>query len=152
VRDGSLLGLVVFDVDAFKAYNDTCGHPAGDDCLRRIGAAVEVLVRASGTGSPRGFDDALLARLGGEEFGVLLRDPPAGASETLAERLRAGIEALAIPHRGSPVAGVVTISLGVAVLAPQRDGTPHDIVALADAALYRAKQNGRNQVALAAPA
>lgn len=152
VRDGSLLGLVVFDVDAFKAYNDTCGHPAGDDCLRRIGEAVEALVRASGTGSPRGFDDALLARLGGEEFGVLLRDPPAGASETLAERLRAGIAALAIPHRGSPVAGVVTISLGVAVLAPQRDGTPHDIVALADAALYRAKQNGRNQVALAAPA
>lgn len=152
VRQGSLLGLIVFDVDAFKAYNDTYGHPAGDRCLRRLGVVAEALVRGPGAAAPRGAGEVLLARLGGEEFGVLLRDPPAGASEALAERLRAGIAALAIPHRGSPAADVVTISLGVAVLAPQRDGTPHDIVALADAALYRAKQNGRNQVALAAPA
>lgn len=152
VREGTLLGLIVFDVDAFKAYNDTCGHPAGDQCLQRIGDMAQALVRASGDDAPWAAEDILLARLGGEEFGVLVRDPAALASEALAERLRTGILGLAIPHRGSPVAGVVTISLGVAVLAPRRDGNPHDIVAQADAALYRAKRNGRNQVALAGPA
>jgi diguanylate cyclase (GGDEF)-like protein len=125
--------VAVFDVDGFKGYNDGAGHLAGDDVLRRVAGELERQIRTG---------DAVY-RYGGEEFLVLLPEQTIEAAALAAERLRAAVEALAIPH---PAGGVVTVSAGVAAL--QDDGTPDDLFELADQALYRAKQNGRNRVEL----
>ena len=131
------LAIVVADIDAFKAYNDALGHPEGDKSLI---AVAEVIRKATS----RAGDFA--ARYGGEEFVILI--PGADASEAMAfaEGLRAAIEARAIPHPASSVAPVVTISIGVAAHVPSAAGSASSLFAEADAALYRAKQDGRNRV------
>ena len=131
------LTLVFLDVDHFKNYNDNYGHPAGDICLRRIGAVLTMV-------SKRAQD--LPARYGGEEFVVLLPHTDQEQGRQLAEGIRQDVEDLAIPHDYSEAANVVTISLGVASLTPDRGHHPDDLVALADQALYAAKQGGRNRV------
>jgi diguanylate cyclase (GGDEF)-like protein len=137
LRMQTSLAVVIADIDAFKAYNDTLGHPQGDKCLI---AVAEVIRQAAS----RAGDFA--ARYGGEEFIVLIP----GADETgaieFAERLRSACEAQAIPHPASPVGPVVTISLGVAATVPTDDSSAAALIAAADAALYRAKQEGRNRV------
>jgi diguanylate cyclase (GGDEF)-like protein len=139
-RESRALSLLMVDVDYFKSYNDTYGHQGGDDCLRRVAATLgEVVKRAS---------DAV-ARYGGEEFAILLpATEPAGAL-IVAERIRAAVAALNLPHSGSSVAGHVTVSIGVASTNDTADGVPAGLVAAADAALYRAKHEGRNRVAQA---
>ncbi len=132
------LAMVIADIDAFKAYNDSFGHPQGDRCL----AAVSEVIRLA---SSRAGDFA--ARYGGEEFVILIPGADLAAAKTFAEGLRAAVEARAIPHPASAVAGVVTLSLGVAARVPSGDAAPSGLVAEADAALYRAKQEGRNRVA-----
>jgi diguanylate cyclase (GGDEF)-like protein len=129
--------LLLIDVDCFKAYNDSRGHPAGDACLQRE-------ARAFSRGVQRAGD--LVARYGGEEFALVLPDLDREGALGLGERLRAAIEGLAEPHPASPVAAVVTISAGVAVTIPDREAHPGDLVAAADRALYAAKQAGRNRV------
>ena len=136
-RTGGPISLVLFDLDFFKPYNDTQGHLAGDECLRRV---TQVLAGAFG----RAGD--LVARYGGEEFVALLPGLSEDDSAALAERLRAGVEALGIPHGGSSVAPVVTISAGVATVVADERGTPAAAVAAADRALYQAKRGGRNRV------
>ena len=136
-RSRQPLALVLADVDCFKAYNDSSGHQQGDACLRRV---AEVLR----SGVHRAADVA--ARYGGEEFALLLPGVDEATAEELAEAVRAGLEALAIPHRASTAGPVVTLSAGVAAAVPDRRGTPADLVAAADRALYRAKQGGRNRV------
>ena len=131
------LAVVLADIDAFKAYNDTLGHPEGDRCL----AGVADLIRRT---THRAGDFA--ARYGGEEFLVLLPGADAAAAAVFAEHLRAACEAEAIPHPASPLAPVVTLSVGVASRVPTAEATPMSLVAEADAALYRAKQEGRNRV------
>ena len=131
------LAVVLADIDAFKAYNDTLGHPEGDRCLARV---ADILRRTT----HRAGDFA--ARYGGEEFLVLLPGADAAAAAVFAEHLRAACEAAAIPHPASPLAPVVTLSVGVASRVPTADATPMSLVAAADAALYRAKQDGRNRV------
>lgn len=132
------LSLILLDVDDFKRYNDGHGHPAGDECLRRVGQIVRDTV----------FRPADLAgRYGGEEFGVVLAETNAEGALCVAERIRAAVEGLAIPHPGSRVVGHVTVSLGVASLVPGRHTSPTELIALADQALYRAKAEGRNRVA-----
>jgi diguanylate cyclase (GGDEF)-like protein len=131
------LAVVVADIDAFKAYNDSLGHTAGDVCL----VAVAEVVRQSAS---RASD--LAARYGGEEFVLLLPGMEQVQALAYAERLRAACEARAIPHPASPVAAVVTLSVGVAAWLPTADSTPAALFAAADAALYRAKQEGRNRV------
>jgi diguanylate cyclase (GGDEF)-like protein len=131
-RYGHVYSVALFDVDGFKDYNDGAGHLAGDDVLRRVAAEFERQIRTG---------DALY-RYGGEEFLVLLPEQPLEAAALAAERLRAAVEALGLPH---PAGGVVTVSAGVAALADE-GCTPDELFELADKALYRAKEGGRNRV------
>ncbi|MDF1484584.1 diguanylate cyclase [Ramlibacter sp. H39-3-26] len=134
----ALLALLVCDIDHFKRFNDTYGHAAGDECLQAVAQAMHQRVQRSGD---------TLARIGGEEFCVLLPATDAGHALVLARHLCAAVEALRIPHAASDVADHVTLSVGVAHHAA---GMPGDFEALfhrADLALYRAKQAGRNRAA-----
>ncbi|KAF1047022.1 MAG: Phytochrome-like protein cph2 [Herbaspirillum frisingense] len=142
-RVGSALSLVLVDVDFFKQYNDIYGHLAGDECLRRIGALLKEFERRPGD---------LAVRYGGEEMLMLLPGTdPAGAA-IVAEKIRAGIQALGIAHSGNPV-GVVTVSAGVNGIRSHQPRMPpvDELIGQADAALYQAKHGGRNQVRVAAP-
>lgn len=133
------LALVMADVDHFKTYNDSHGHPAGDACLREVVAVLE-----GGLQRPR---DRLF-RYGGEEFVLVLVNTDAAGAVICAERLRAALAQRQLPH---PL-GHVTVSLGVAALVPPRHAGPDEAMQLlnaADAALYRAKQQGRDRVVVA---
>lgn len=126
----SLLGMVLLDIDYFKQVNDEHGHLVGDDVLRRIGSALRVGTRPSD----------VLARFGGEEFVILLRDASLEQSEEVAERLRRDIEAL----RDLPACVSLTASFGVAVNLPGESAGA--FLHRADQALYRSKRDGRNLV------
>ena len=139
-RESRALSLLMIDVYFFKPYNDTYGHQGGDECLRQVAAAMSGVVMRS--------SDAV-ARYGGEEFAILLpATDPEGAC-IVAERIRAAIEALQLPHSGSTVADHVTVSIGVASAAVSSGDVPEQLVGAADEALYRAKHEGRNRVVLA---
>ena len=131
------LALILLDLDHFKELNDRRGHPAGDDCLRRVGAFLADTVRRSGE---------VVARYGGEEFAILLPATDAEGAIGVAETLREGIERLSIPYgNGKRMTG----SCGVAALTPAAEATPEQLVASADRALYAAKHSGRNCVRVA---
>ncbi len=133
------LGLIVIDLDHFKAVNDERGHLAGDDCLKTLVAAIH---------STLGNLPAVLARFGGEEFFILLPDHGIEDARLLAERLRAVIESTPI-HSGDEEF-FITASFGVAALKPQHDDH-QELIQRADDALYEAKRGGRNRVVTAAP-
>jgi diguanylate cyclase (GGDEF)-like protein/PAS domain S-box-containing protein len=136
-REKQFLSLVMVDVDRFKAFNDRYGHPAGDDCLRRVAAAIAETVGRSGD---------VVARYGGEEFVVLLPNTDEAGAELIAQRVLRAVRDLKIRHEAN-VDGLVTISAGVASLAAtELDGRPATLVQNADRALYRAKDSGRNVV------
>lgn len=136
-RTGTPLSLMMVDVDHFKRFNDRHGHPAGDDCLRRIGVALATLVRRSGD---------LCARYGGEEFALILSDTDAEASTRMAQTLVRAVRSAAIRRDNSPGHPTVTVSVGVATMVPQRDTSAKMLMAAADEALYAAKNGGRDQV------
>ncbi|MCQ4294428.1 diguanylate cyclase [Pseudomonas stutzeri] len=133
-RSGSPLSLLLADIDHFKRVNDSYGHPFGDECLRQVAAVLAAHCQRAGD---------LAARYGGEEFVVLLPGLEAQQAVALAESIRCDIARLRLHHGDQPVA--LTISLGVAALTPSRS-SPDDLLAAADAALYQAKNDGRNQV------
>lgn len=133
------LALMMLDVDLFKQYNDHYGHQAGDDCLRTIAGLLAAHAK-------RPSD--LAARYGGEEFAMVLPNTDAATAEQMAIEICRALMALALPHQESPFQ-VVTISIGVAVCVPGRDADPESLIQLADEALYKAKQAGRNRVVLA---
>jgi diguanylate cyclase (GGDEF)-like protein/PAS domain S-box-containing protein len=137
-RSGRPVALLLFDLDHFKQINDTFGHAAGDLVLRRVAAACREVLRSGD----------LVARLGGEEFAVLLDGADAVEAELVAERLREAIAGLDIAVRGRRMP--VTASLGVALPAPGREDL-EACLAAADRALYRAKRAGRNRVCVAGP-
>ncbi|MDN3543572.1 two-component regulator propeller domain-containing protein [Kinneretia asaccharophila] len=137
-RSGQALSLLLADVDGFKRYNDLLGHQAGDLCLSRVASVIA---------SAAGRAGDLAARYGGEEFVVLLPGTDASAAQAVAEHIRSCCEALALPHPDSPVGNVVTLSLGLASCVPSAEEDAQRLLARADAALYRAKQQGRNRVA-----
>ena len=139
-RDAALAVLLI-DVDDFKAYNDSYGHLGGDAALATLAAALAA--------SLRGGDD-LAARYGGEEFAVLLPDCDADTALALAQRLVEDMQRLALPHRASSVADVITVSIGAASQRPARGSNPDALLHAADAALYRAKAEGRNRALPAA--
>ena len=135
-RSDAPLGAVMVDIDRFKLYNDRYGHLAGDACLRRVAATLAANVR--------GPSD-VVARYGGEEFAAILPGACEADAQKVGERLRAAVARLAEPHAGMPL-GIVTISVGTASTVPAPDGSPDRLLESADAALYRAKERGRNQV------
>ncbi|MEY6431083.1 diguanylate cyclase [Thioalkalicoccus limnaeus] len=140
-RNGQPLSLAMMDIDHFKPYNDHYGHGAGDECLRRVARALQASVSR-----PPDF----VARYGGEEFVALMPDTDGNGARHVAERLRRTIEALAIPHQHSKTAAIVTLSIGVATRPTAcRETDRQRLLELADQALYRAKQHGRNQTCLA---
>lgn len=140
VRAHEPLAAVMIDVDYFKSYNDTRGHLAGDDCLRQVAGAVT-------EGLTRGGD--FVARYGGEEFIGLITGVDGEGLAGVAEKLRAGVEALQIPHGASPVSPWVTISIGAALCGPTLEMPASNLVEAADQQLYTAKQLGRNRISLA---
>lgn len=139
LRQATPLAVIMLDVDHFKAYNDHYGHQQGDECLRRVGEVLLTTVRRAGE---------LVARYGGEEFVVVLPGTSVIHAMAVAESIRANIQAAGIAHAHSGVAAVVTVSLGVAVGIPTQGDVRDALVHAADAALYRAKDQGRNRVVL----
>ena len=136
---GGQLGLIVIDVDCFKNYNDFYGHIEGDRCLQTIAHCLRDQLR--------GTSD-LVARLGGEEFIVLLPGLEPALCADIAERIRCAVEAMELPHLGRGTRGLVTVSAGVASLAAEPSSAPASLFVAADVALYQAKQMGRNQVCI----
>jgi diguanylate cyclase (GGDEF)-like protein len=134
-RESTDLALLVIDVDYFKKFNDRYGHPAGDECLRRIAEAMESTLRR-----PPDF----AARFGGEEFVAVLPGTTEAGAVAVAERLCEAVQNLEVAHEGSPFGGV-TISVGAASMAPTQADASQTLIDLADQALYDAKQAGRNQ-------
>ena len=137
LREQTSLSVVMLDIDYFKLFNDTYGHIAGDDCLRRVAGILTATIQ-------RTTDFA--TRYGGEEFVLVLPATDEPGALTVAEKIRCRVEALAIPHEKSPLAGVVTVSIGVAAAVPTRDSDVGLLLAAADRALYQAKTAGRNAV------
>jgi diguanylate cyclase (GGDEF)-like protein len=137
LRDRRPLAVMLIDVDDFKPFNDRYGHQAGDDTLQQIAAVIDGFAK-------RPLDIA--ARYGGEELAVILFDVTREHAEKIAEQLREAVQACGIEHRDSTGAGVVTVSIGVAIVRPQLERSPDGIVQLADEALYKAKKEGRNRV------
>lgn len=136
-RSGSLLSLIMIDIDHFKAFNDFYGHGKGDECLKKV---AKTLVDTA----KRPTD--LVARYGGEEFACLLPVTDVDGATKIAEEMRANIMSLAIPHEQSPAAECVTISLGAASIQPSLHSAPAVLLNRADQALYEAKRSNRNCV------
>ncbi len=138
-RQGQL-GLVVIDIDRFKAFNDFYGHAAGDACLQKIALCLRDKLR--------GTTD-MVARLGGEEFAILLPSLSLSLSAEIAERMRLAVQQLELPHAGLGPHGLVTISAGVASHRSLPSADPASLFQAADTALYQAKLSGRNRVCIA---
>ncbi|HMI92596.1 MAG TPA: sensor domain-containing diguanylate cyclase, partial [Polyangiales bacterium] len=136
-RDRQALGLLMIDVDNFKRFNDSFGHEAGDHVLLEIGRLFQLNARAGDVAS----------RMGGEELLVMLPGASLECSAQRAEQLRAAVASLTLQHRETPL-GRVTISIGVAAF-PQHGSTGEELMRAADAALYRAKREGRDRAVAA---
>jgi diguanylate cyclase (GGDEF)-like protein len=136
MQTGSEMALLMIDVDHFKLYNDTYGHPEGDVCLSRLGEALSAIADATG-----GF----AGRYGGEEFCLLLPNFNAVRAREAGEMVRTAVQDLGLPHATS-IYQSVTVSIGVACTTPSDGQAPKDLIEAADAALYAAKHRGRNAV------
>jgi diguanylate cyclase (GGDEF)-like protein len=134
-RERQPLSLLLMDVDYFKLYNDTYGHQGGDSCLKQVAGVLGEMIKRT---------TDLAARYGGEEFVVILSNTDKEGAAVVAERIRAGIEALQIPHLGSSINPFVTLSIGVASVIPHSEMQADELIAAADRALYHAKEQGRN--------
>lgn len=141
-RLGHHLALAIYDVDNFKLYNDTYGHVAGDQCLKNVAAAIHEALGRPGD---------LVARYGGEEFVILLPETDRNGLCAVLDRVRENVQTLGIPHVTSATDPNVTLSVGALSWVPQQGQSTQDALVAADAALYQAKDEGRNRVVLAPP-
>lgn len=130
------ISMIMIDIDYFKSYNDSFGHPEGDQCLRQVARTLKRFFRRPGD---------LIARYGGEEFCVVA-SCDASQILALAEILRKAVEGMKLPHPNSKVSEFVTISLGVSTMIPGENDELEQLLHFADQALYNAKASGRNQV------
>ena len=135
----SPISLILCDIDYFKLYNDTYGHPIGDYCLQQVALTIECAIESI---------SGLVARYGGEEFGIILPGIDGETALQVAEKIAIKVHQLHITHQKSPVNEYVTISLGVYSVVPNPEFSPELLIALADKALYQAKDRGRNQASL----
>lgn len=134
LRSGSPLGIMMIDIDHFKDFNDTLGHAAGDAVLRAVGGYLLTVARG----------EDIVCRYGGEEFVLVMAQTPHGTVWDRAGQLRAGVQGLVIEYDGRRV-GPVTVSVGVGMF-PDHGESGEAVLQVADAAMYRAKQSGRNCV------
>ncbi|MEO0853180.1 MAG: diguanylate cyclase, partial [Cyanobacteria bacterium J06648_11] len=130
------LSLAICDIDYFKRYNDTYGHPAGDKCLQAIAGVLRTNIQRAGN---------LPARYGGEEFAIVMPNTSSEEAIRAAEKILQAIRALRISHEKSDVATHVTISIGLATTVPSGRDKPDDLISRADRALYEAKIQGRDR-------
>lgn len=137
VRDGKPLSCIMADVDYFKTCNDTYGHAAGDDCLRKVAQVIKETIQRPGD---------FCARYGGDEFVVLLSDTDEEAAELIAENIRSNVEITSMQSGRMSSPDHITISLGVATSSNQATDSCEELLRQADQALYAAKENGRNRV------
>ena len=136
-RYGAFVSILMIDVDYFKNYNDNLGHQEGDRALKAIASSLSKLFQRAGE---------IVARYGGEEFVILMPGVSHGETAEAAERARFQIEDLKLAHPSSDVSKVVTVSIGYAVGFPGEMKSAKDLIASADKALYKAKNNGRNRI------
>ena len=136
-RDATFLSVILIDIDHFKAFNDRYGHLAGDDCLRRVAAALREGVKRPGD---------CVARYGGEEFVALLPETHQVGAGSVAEAMRLAVASLSLEHATSPVAPTLSISLGTATTIPRETSSPAELLAAADEELYKSKNAGRNRL------
>ncbi|WP_251955432.1 diguanylate cyclase [Nostoc commune] len=136
-RSQQPLSLILVDVDFFKSYNDTYGHPMGDRCLIKIARAIKDVVQ-------RPAD--LVARYGGEEFAVILSNTDILGAAHIAEKICFAVRKLAISHENSQISSYVTVSTGLATVIPTFNSSFQKIIVAADRALYQAKAAGRDRV------
>ncbi|MEM6611137.1 MAG: CHASE2 domain-containing protein [Cyanobacteria bacterium P01_C01_bin.72] len=140
-RDDQDLAIILCDVDFFKIYNDTYGHQQGDNCLQKLASAL--------SDSVRGND--LAARYGGEEFVVVLPDSNPETAKLVAQRIRSKLKAMQIPHEGSKASKYVSISMGIASVYYNKAISPKELIDIADEALYKAKEQGRDCAVVGKP-
>jgi len=136
-REQAPISLLLFDIDCFKSYNDTYGHPSGDECLKQVASMINQGIR-------RPAD--LAARYGGEEFAVILPNTQGLGAMHIAQHIQMQVKAAAIPHLGSTVNPWVTLSCGIATCVPSPKTSCSALIAEADRALYRAKLQGRDRI------
>jgi diguanylate cyclase (GGDEF)-like protein len=136
-RQKTRLAFALCDVDSFKLYNDNYGHPAGDECLRKVATALSRCCR-------RATD--LVARYGGEEFAIVMPDTDMEGAVALMEKVRSALAGMAIEHLHSQAGKTVSLSIGVTIFNHEAEETPEDMIRRADEALYEAKHAGRDRV------
>jgi diguanylate cyclase (GGDEF)-like protein len=136
--NGKTMALFICDIDYFKAYNDSYGHLAGDECIKAVSQLIQSLC----------LSNQVVARVGGEEFAVILPDVTYENALQLAEAIRNGLLELSIPHKSSKVLDVVSLSIGVIVVIPEKEMTETQLFTLTDNALYESKNGGRNRVTI----
>lgn len=137
LRNSKPLSLIMFDIDYFKAYNDTYGHQGGDGCLKQIANTIEETI---------GRSTDFICRYGGEEFCAILPETNKEGAKVVGEKIRNAIESLKIPHTGSKILPWVTISVGTATMIPSKYTSLQYLISNADKAVYQAKHLGRNCV------
>jgi len=137
IRHGQPVTLALIDIDHFKIFNDTYGHQAGDDCLRKVAGVLNAF-------SQRPED--LCARYGGEEFVLIFGNTDQKQALPLVAKAMDAVRALKIPNENAPTRPTVTISIGLATLYPERESSESDLVSEADRLLYQAKEQGRNRI------
>ena len=138
-RIPSPLSVIFCDIDHFKLYNDTYGHQQGDKCLKKVAQGIKQTIKR-----PADF----VARYGGEEFIIVLPHTPIEGAKTVAKSIQNQIQKLQIPNIYSPTSPVVTVSMGIAATIPLQQNSPSLLIEAVDQALYLAKSNGRNQIAI----
>ena len=135
IRNKSSISIILLDIDYFKQYNDNYGHVEGDKVLRKVASTIGNIIQRPGD---------LVARYGGEEFALILTDT--SEAEYIANNCLNAVRELDIPHEHSSIADTITISVGVCTVFPEKKTRPEELIGLADQALYRAKENGRNRL------
>ncbi len=141
LRTNTPLALIMADIDTFKELNDTYGHLTGDECLKEISNVLKKAARRAGN---------LAARYGGDEFILLLPITNIIEAQKIAQEIKTDVEMIKLTSGESGMAILITLSMGIAANVPNRDTSPEALIAMADHALYRAKQTGRNRIEIAA--